>query len=293
MQTSSSKSEVPTNPTGVKFIVASWYKNRTKTTANVFKTLGYKVYDFDENQVFNCKQWLEFVDNDSLTKEQRLQLLRDMHKDVDVIVDLPAHLFWRELLEAFPEAKVVFYARGEAGWVTSAFRQTEMTVKLMRIPDEIKGLFLRIFAPQSYVLHLWFIKFCGLTQAGDFYGFKTLYNGGFKFNKLLSASKFRQHNADVLQNCPKEKLLHLKDDTFNWETICEFLGVDIPKDSEGKVKEFPHMNKKGKFIDDYVATESPQNLLLKQELRASFLKFGLSILGVGVAIGYKFYFMSQ
>ena len=69
--------------------------------------------------------------------------------------------------------------------------------------------------------------------------------------------------------------------------------MDVPRDADGKVREFPHANKKGKFIEDYVASDSPQNLLLKRELRASFLKVGLSCLAVGLAIGYKLNFMDQ
>ena len=271
--------------TGVKFIVASWYKNRTKTTADVFKTLGFNVYDFVEHQVYNSKYWLKFLDNGN-TKEERLQILRSMHKGVDVVLDMPVHVFWKELSEAFPEAKVVFYARDEEGWTRSAERQHEIMNNMFWVPDEIKNLFLRIFAPESYLCHLHFVRFCRLCVAGEeaFSGFRSMFRGPHVFNKFLAQQRFRRHNADVLQNCPKDRLLHLTDETFSWETFCDFVGVEMPRDAEGKVKEFPHANKKGQFIEDYGSAESPQNELLKRELCESLKWLVLVLTAVFVAM---------
>ena len=38
------------------------------------------------------------------------KVLKDMHGNVDVVMDTPAVFFWKDFMEIFPEAKVVTVA---------------------------------------------------------------------------------------------------------------------------------------------------------------------------------------
>ena len=44
---------------------------------------------------------------------------QEMFKDVDAIMDMPGYLYWEQIAEAFPEAKVILVERDENKWVES------------------------------------------------------------------------------------------------------------------------------------------------------------------------------
>ena len=95
---------------GLKYIYAGYSKCGTKTIAKVFRTLGFNVFDYEENTVYLLQEWIAYFDPKK-TKEERIAMLRVMLKDVDVITDQPGFLLWAELMEAFPEAKCIFWER--------------------------------------------------------------------------------------------------------------------------------------------------------------------------------------
>jgi hypothetical protein len=52
---------------------------------------------------------------------------------------------------------------------------------------------------------------------------------------------FERHNEEVKEGVPAEKLL-VYEVNEGWGPLCEFLGVEVPKD-----KPFPHLNDTGTF----------------------------------------------
>lgn len=63
--------------------------------------LGYSVYDFIDHFWYHEKYQAKiFRDGGTIADFQ------EMYKDVDAVVDMPAFLFWEEIAEAFPDAKV-------------------------------------------------------------------------------------------------------------------------------------------------------------------------------------------
>ena len=271
-------------PKGVKIIYAAYSKCCTKSIAAAFRILNYKVYDFAEHQLYNHETWLKFLDT-KLSRSEKIKLLYEMHKDVDVLVAMPAYTFWRELTEAFPEAKVIFYARSEEAWKKSAYNQLNKLAELKKVPDIISLTMLRIFAPTSYKCQIWFNRFCDLNISQEFKGWYTFSHGRFVQDKLIGVLCYRRHNADVLMNCPKDKLLVLTEDTFNWETICSYINKPIPKDKNGNIIDFPHVNKAGAFAkEQFKNSEAPLVKLYKKEVRESCVKY----FSMGVA-GYFVY----
>ena len=85
----------------MKVVFASYSKTGTKTMAEVLRTLGYKCYDFMENYQHLGDEWMKLMTVGGTTED-----IRRMFQDVDAVMDIPACVFWEEILKAFPDAKV-------------------------------------------------------------------------------------------------------------------------------------------------------------------------------------------
>lgn len=107
----------------VKYIYTGYSKCGTTTMAEVFRILGFKVCDFQETHLDCGDAWLRFFKDDSLDSEGRIRILREALKNFDVCMDTPCFLYWREILEAFPEAKCVHFERYEDAWTKSIQNQ--------------------------------------------------------------------------------------------------------------------------------------------------------------------------
>lgn len=87
----------------MKIIVAGCPKTGTKSVNAALKRLGFSVFDFVEHLYCLEEEWgavfSQGWDEDTFRK---------MYEDVDAAVDLPASLFWEQIHEAFPDAKVRF-----------------------------------------------------------------------------------------------------------------------------------------------------------------------------------------
>merc|ERR1719220_51401 len=198
---------------------------------------------------------------------------------------MPVYVFWKEFLEVFPEAKVVHYPREVEAWQRSSQVQLKELIKVKRFPDEISYFFMRFFAPETYRCHLWQDRCNKLIIGQEVDGFYTLKNGRMQADQLLNGVRYRTHNADVELNCPKEKILVLSKTTFNWETICAFVGKPIPTDDQGQPIDFPHVNKAGAFAKDaFKKADAPLVKLYKKEVIENTIKYL-----TGALLGYGLY----
>ena len=86
----------------MKVIVAGLPKTGTKSLAKALRTLGLIVYDAEENFGLVGNDWLKILVQGSCTED-----FLKMYTDVDVTCDIPSCCYWKEILKAFPDAKVV------------------------------------------------------------------------------------------------------------------------------------------------------------------------------------------
>ena len=86
----------------MKVIVAGSSKTGTKSMVVALSELGMNVHDAMEHYSFNKETWLKICTEGGSTED-----FKQMYKGVDAVTDLPVWYFWEELLEAFPDAKVV------------------------------------------------------------------------------------------------------------------------------------------------------------------------------------------
>ena len=85
----------------MKVIVAGLSKTGTKTMNAALTELGYNVYDYLEHFMFHYEDWLKI-----LKGKGNVELYKKMYENVDAVVDNPPCYFWKEIHEAFPDAKV-------------------------------------------------------------------------------------------------------------------------------------------------------------------------------------------
>ena len=55
--------------------------------------------------------------------------MKRVYHNADAALDIPANFFWEEILEAFPDCKVILSEREEDSWVKSFENQLEMFEK--------------------------------------------------------------------------------------------------------------------------------------------------------------------
>ena len=87
----------------MKIIVAGFCKTGTKSVRAALEEFGYSVYDLADHFWYHRKEWGRIM---SSGPGESIEIFREMYKDRDVVLDIPAFLFWEEIHHAFPEAKV-------------------------------------------------------------------------------------------------------------------------------------------------------------------------------------------
>lgn len=89
----------------MKVLVIGFPKTGTKSLHAALKKLGYTVYDYEHNFYYLRKQWLKVLSKEGGTKED----FYEMYRDVDASMDILFCVFWKEILEAFPDTKVTIF----------------------------------------------------------------------------------------------------------------------------------------------------------------------------------------
>ena len=125
----------------LKYLYAGYAKCGTKTIATACRRLGLKVLDLEEMLLHTPDFWLLYYDK-SKTTEERNKILYDMLKDFDIALDTPFYFYWKEILDVFPDCKVIFYERNEDDWYKSHANQAKVNAKFYSIPDPLHRSFL-------------------------------------------------------------------------------------------------------------------------------------------------------
>jgi hypothetical protein len=115
-------------------------------------------------------------------------------------VDWPNATFYKELADAYPDAKVIHTERDADDW----FASTQATIFADRGPMDPEAPFPRMIGKVIFEM------FDGRMSDKD---------------RLISV--YKAHNAKVRETIPAERLLvyHVSD---GWEPLCAFLGVPVP-----------------------------------------------------------------
>ena len=163
-------------------------------------------------------------------------------------VDFPSSVYWKELAEAYPDAKVVLTVRDFESWYKSASntiyavgKKQPVWTRLISKPRKIDRMTRNI---------IWTGKF----------------NGKFE-DKVHAETIWNEHIAEVKAHLPPDRLLvfEVKD---GWAPLCDFLGVPRPDVS------FPRVNDTAQF-----------QKMIKGMNRLSYVPWGVAGILVATAIG--------
>jgi hypothetical protein len=149
-------------------------------------------------------------------------------------VDWPGGFFWRELMDYYPDAKVLLSVRNPEKWERS-MRDTVWAC----------------YYGDSLIYHLSMATYKVDEQWKDFIDTMTqlLWEGrGTVRNHETSQGMIESMNrfqAEVTSTVPSERLL-VWDVTEGWEPLCEFLDVERPPSP------MPHVNDSATFADRIV-----------------------------------------
>ena len=125
------------------------------------------------------------------------------------VTDNPACVYWRELADFYPEAKIVLTVRDAEAWVESC----NETINSQRMLASLEGSNLLQMLQGTY-----------LCQFGEHIS-----------DPEWMANWYRAYNEEVINTIPSERLLvfHPRD---GWEPLCDFLEVPVP------LEPFPRVN---------------------------------------------------
>ena len=145
-------------------------------------------------------------------------------------VDFPACIYWRELLQHYPDAKVILSVRDAEKW----YRSTQETILGPRWWD--------------FVLDGPFGAMCqatiGAFLQGDVHGRDHL------------IATFERHSAEVRAAVPPGKLL-VFEARDGWPPLCRFLGVPVPDEP------YPHVNSEAEtqaLLDTIIAANAADQI---------------------------------
>lgn len=130
--------------------------------------------------------------------------------------DFPACLFWREILEANPDAVVVLSTRRspEQWWESAS--QTIFSIDGSQLPPEMAEWF-----------EMW----------------RTVATARFTpdwADRQASMAAYERHNAEVRASAPAGRLVEWQP-ADGWAPLCDALGLEVPTAA------FPHLNKREDF----------------------------------------------
>lgn len=135
-------------------------------------------------------------------------------------LDNPACCVWRELLAAYPDAKVVLtlHPKGAEAWYDSTMDTIYFTEKMWQFKVlEFATPFGRKFGDMSRKL-IWQRSHKGTMNDRD-----------------KAIAHYNQHIEDVKATVPADQLLVFSADQ-GWKPLCEFLGMPVPETA------FPNVN---------------------------------------------------
>ena len=203
----------------MKVICAGMNKTGTKSISEALRQLGFTVYDWEEQLFDFLDYWVDVFQNGATPD------VKQIYQDADAIVDMPGNLFWEEILEAFPDCKLILSERDEDSWIRSWVTQLE-TINDVR--SRTANMLSQTCTTVTKVAHCSLIALFGSLNPKCTCVFR---------------KRYRMHNHRVKSIVPPEKLL-----VFNvkqgWKPLCDFLGCEIPTSA------FPHENVKGRLLKE-------------------------------------------
>ena len=201
----------------LKIIGPGFGRTGTKSLKEAFEILGFGP----------CHHMYEVVDN----FEQQVPLWKavSLGESIDCHeayagyhsqIDWPGANYWREAMEAFPDAKVVMSVRPVEKWWASF--------------DKTIGKLMDRYPSMDLPPHFIELLDTNKRMIGE-----GVFDGKFR-DKDAAIAAFEKRLAEVKAGVPEDRLL-VFDVAEGWGPLCAFLGVPVPD------QPFPHHNLRADF----------------------------------------------
>ena len=234
----------------MKIICAGYAKTGTKSIAKALRHLGFTVFDFEEQTFDFVDHWFDVFQNGTKPDVKRV------YQNADACTDMPGCFFVEEILEAFPDCKVILSVREEESWIESLVRQLDSVYALR---SKTRTMLSPTARKMEYVLDSF------LNAAIGSFNTKSTY---------VIRKRYRIHNHRVKSIVPADKLLvyNVKD---GWKPLCDFLECDVPTVA------FPRENVKAEITKTLPLMR--HGLQMQREVQRGLLAIG-SLLAIIVAV---------
>ncbi|KAF2818417.1 hypothetical protein CC86DRAFT_375782 [Ophiobolus disseminans] len=216
----------------MRILVLGMCRTGTTSISTALRKLGYTPHQMREVLV-NPKElalWQEAINVTLLPPPDRPASQRSLKPykkpefdkllaNYDVVMDLPGCVFAKELVEAYPDAKVILTTRDYAEWEHS-MQESIWCFCTWRLFALARYFDLTQMAPLMRLMHSVFRVHNGNTYGGP-----------------KSEAAFEKHYNTVRSIVPKDRLLEVNPDETSWEPLCDFLQRKVPNEPFPRVKE--------------------------------------------------------
>jgi len=194
----------------MKLIGAGLPRTATTTQMIALEVLGlapcYHMRDMMADRERAIPMWRAALDGDGPWDE--------LFEGKESVVDWPGSYHWRELIEVYPDAKVLLSVRSAESWVESM----NNTISQIFVGDSLMHNLARAQYHVDPDFKAW------IDVMSDMWDASGVTVGG---DEQKMASTMEEWNQKVIDAVPADRLLvwHPKD---GWEPLCELLDLEVP-----------------------------------------------------------------
>jgi hypothetical protein len=210
----------------MKLIGAGLPRTATTTQMIALEMLGlpcYHMRDMMTDTATSVPQWRRALEGDGPWDE--------LFDGKESIVDWPGSYHWRELMDVYPDAKVLLSVRSAESWVESMHN----TIAAIWFGDSLMHHVVQaryqidpVFASWLDVLHDMWVKADIMVKSGA--------------DRDEMAAGMERWNQEVIDTVPSDRLLvwNPKD---GWEPLCELLDLPVPSEPLPNVNDTENFQK--------------------------------------------------
>ena len=196
----------------MKVIGAGLPRTATTTQLIALEMLGlpcYHMRDMMGDLTKSVPQWRQALEGNGPWAE--------LFEGKESVVDWPGSYHWRELMDVYPDAKVLLSVRSAESWVESMHN----TIAAIWFGENLMHHLAMARYQVDPAFASWLDVLKDMWTRADI----MVPSGG---DREEMARGFERWNQDVIDTVPSERLLvwNPKD---GWEPLCEFLGIDVPE----------------------------------------------------------------
>jgi hypothetical protein len=201
----------------MEVLCLGYSRTGTLSMQKALTILGYpNTYHFSAfyDNVRDCDLWIEAM-NAKFNGKGKIPdkaFFDGLLGHVGAVTDAPCILFGKELMEFYPDAKVVLVEREMGSWYKS----------WMAFCDSAFNPALSVL---GFIDPYWMGRITAVGNA--IIAVQTGFSKNIDEARVRSKDAYRHHYRDVKEMTPSERLLEFKLGS-GWEPLCEFLGKPIP-----------------------------------------------------------------